>query len=629
MPIPIVYKYHCEPATKEDSMLLQSQIRLASEYRSELARIENRARALQRSRISPEILSGIKDLRKDPELTKKAIEIMRDAICAIAQGDDQRSCEASSIPSEISSSTTRSGTIDRLVAIGIPVAIAPTMFLRAQLLAAQSEAQRAARSRAVDLGLHWGTYQDSEEAVSSSCRTTPIADDVRTFSPRDVGCAAVHLQPARSLRGQDDAWIQISPPDQLMRRGSEIDRSGRVRPARHRMVRLRVGTQEGRTPIWASLFVLMHRELPSGVVSWARVKRRRVGATFRWEIHVTIAPSDARSARPAGERRAATVGVDIGWRQFADRTRIAYWWGSDGRSGEVAISNAVLSADAKSDSLRAIRDNMKNEIRGKLQAFCAALRKDPRDESAWFVEATLAMHSWLKTWRFVRLANEWKGRRFPGDETMHDEVAAWLKQDRHLWNWGSFGREKRKRRVDEQIRLLAVQLGREYERIGIEKPMVAKLVQKAERCEACQSQARRCAACAESERMRRLASTRVPHATPARTRQEIKTFGARYGAMVIELNAAYTTMDCAACGHRRDDVKDWSKLDIECSACQVKEDQDRTAAKNLAKRASDLVLGPDGKPLASENGEDPGAQKRKLGARRNRKAPKVDRSQLT
>ena len=554
-----VYRYHCEPATPDDVAALCRFLHLAADYRRELAQIENRARTLLRCR--------------------------------------------------------------------------PDDALRAHVYDQQGIAVRSARERAVAQGLHWGTYQNAEEAHSDSCRSTKVYDDIRMFVPRDVGTVAVHLQPARTLAAAE-GWISVG--SDLVRRGSEIDRSGRVRPSRHRLVRLRIGVVgdgPGKGPLWVGMLVRMHREIPKdGVVSWARVQRRKVGSMYRWELHVTVAnaagaPAQApravladRSDDPSVRANAHSVGVDIGWRHFDGRVRIASWWGTDGRSGDVTISDYILAGDDKADSLRAIRDRHKNTMRDRIRMWVAELA----DRSCWVVEATASIHSWLKTWRFVRLARQWRDQRIARDDQIYEEIAAWMKQDRHLWNWEAAARERRKRQVDEVVRLLAVNLARDYARIGIEKPFVAKILKRAERCDACRDLPKRCDSCADSERMRHVAASRVPHAAPARTRQEILTFAAKYGAVAIEIDPAYTTMDCATCGWRRDDVADWTPREIACSACGVIEDQDRTAAMNLARRASATVLDEHGKPL---DPSDSRTSTRKLGSRRTRKVIKVDRSQ--
>ena len=602
----LVFKYHCEPASHEDADALCDQIRLASEYRRELALIENRSRALRRS-ISRNLPTTVKQeltaIQRDPD-RKLARNQILDSLSRPTTSDADRDTQIRDA-------------VRAIAALGVSM-VSATRMIDARLLSdAEHAACLALRGDFARRGLSWGTYQDADEAHDASCRTTAILDDVRVPLSGSIGCAAVHLQPARALH-EDDSWIRIG---ELVRRGSEIDKSGRVRPARHRDVRIRIGTLPDRQPRFARLCVLIHREIPAGwEVSWAKVHRRQIGSKYRWEFHVTASMPEGAPARPdpaGGRPRFAACGVDIGWRLVDGGVRIARWWGSDGRSGEAIVSDRIMGADRKSDDLRAIRDRVKNEEKAALLGFRSS---DIALAADWFREATPSMHQWLRTSRFVGLARSWSTRRFPGDETAFNRLQAWLRQDRHLWDWEAFNRAKRQRRVDAIIRGLAVQLGRDYERIGIEAPFTAKLVKKAARCEACRDRARRCDACARDERLRRLAATRVPHATPAKTRREIQIFGTSNGAIVIEIDPANTTKTCAGCGYVRSEVDDWSPLVIACSRCDLAEDQDVTAAKNLARLASAVVLGPDGRPLATPDGGNCEGRSGKLGVRRMRKS---------
>ena len=637
----LVFKYHCEPASKEDADALCDQIRLASEYRHELALIENRGRALRRNMsrsLTAEMKREMSIVQTDPDL--KIIRNQLLEMISISRNPGTEHSEREACMIEV---------MEGLAEIGLPSYTARYIIESRILSCAENDARLALRhAYAAGKNLAWGTYQATEDAHDFSCRTTPALDDVRIPPFGAVGCAAVHLQPARPLR-EDDPWIRIGG---IVRRGSEIDKSGRVRPARHRDVQFRIGTQSDRSPRFARLFVLMHREIPSGwEVAWAKIHRRQIASRHRWELHVTATAPVGAAARPdpAGDRpRAVACGVDIGWRLVDGGVRIARWCGTDGRSGETIISDRILGADRKSDDLRAIRDRVKNEEKEALLTFRASIiakrerRQSPTSvysvdlaaifegadpfssDTDWFVETSASMHLWLRTSRFVRLARLWSSARFLGDAAAFDRLQAWLRQDRHLWDWEAFGRAKRQRRVDAIIRDLAVRLGREYERIGVEAPFVGRIVKKPTRCEACRELARRCDECAGNERLRRLASTRVPHAAPARTRQEIKIFGTSNGAEVVECDPAYTTRTCSGCGYVRDDVLDWSPLTIRCSLCDLSEDQDVTAALNLARLASGAVRSGDGKLLAPGSRAKSKTYNKELGSRRTRKAPKGD-----
>ncbi len=615
----LVFKYHCEPQTADDEAALCDQLRLVNEYRRELALIENRGRALRRSTSTRLTLASRKELaavQRDPDAKIIKNQLLESLVTSLAPGTDREAMIA-----DVS---------DGLSGLGLSTETVRHVVDARLVSDAENNARLALRKQLSARGLSWGTYQAADEAHDASCRTTAALDDIRIPPRGTVGCVAAHLQPARLLR-EDDPWIRIGG---IVRRGSEIDKSGRVRPARHRDVAIRVGTLADRSPRFARLFVLMHREIPIGwEVSWAKIQRFQIGPVYRWELCITAQATEGAATRPDpanGQPRSAASGVDIGWRRVDGGIRIARWSGTDGRSGEAVIPDRVLEADTKSDDLRAIRDRMKNAEKEALLIFLLRLRVDREakaDESCaasdWFVEATQTMHLWLRTSRFVRLVHQWSEQRFPGDEIAHDRVQAWLRQDRHLWSWEAFNRAKRQRRVDAIIRGLAVQLGREYERIGIEAPFVGRIVKKPGRCVACRDASKRCDDCMKDERLRRLASTRIPHAAPARTRSEIQVFGVSNGARVVECDPAYTTRTCSGCGYLRDDVADWSALVVSCSRCGLAEDQDLTAALNLARLASAAVPSEDGTLLASGNRAKSSVSKKDLGARRTRKVAKA------
>ena len=792
----IVYSYHCEPAEEADEVALIEQLRLAALYRRALAESENRGRALWRSwsrLVTQDARAAMAAFRKDEEFSAKVKDILSEHGDNSVWRDgylEQKSAGSVWIPGRWEPRDRHSVRIetsgaqdwrpiaqDRLVFLGVAPEVAMRMVEREDISSAQQRQDRASRTEYAERGLGWGTYQHVEEAQAASCRTTDRDKDVWVPPPIPIGCVAVHLQPARPLRSEDDLWIRIGSRlvvrrgwqrigDRFVRREGDLDMSGRVRPARHREVALRIGTLPDRTPRWVNLLVRVDRELPEDArVSWAMVTRRRIADAHRWEVKIVFdAPSLIRPV-PTLSSSPHAAGVDVGWRRMGDCVRIATWWGTDGRSGEVTISDHVLGADEKSDSLRAIRDRMRDALRAQiaewariralgpevihpleiqlaaceevdlslrlgeaygnlilrlsrmgaaledfrgmlprlqgddlsvgsalaklsmlgldteviptlgglliacdqlclmaadgpealrasivpsrmrfaLESFSRALLGDRYDASnrastitrtcevlarlgasdlagTWLAEELAHVHQWQRYGRFARLARLWsyEDRRVLGDDEIRAALAGWVKQNRHLWRWEAFSRQKRGRRVTEVIRQFAVRLSREYGRIGVERPFVSKLVRKEERCEACRELPRRCAPCGERERMRRLASTRVPHAAPAKTREELKRFAKKYGAALVEADPANTSRDCSACGNRRDDALDWSARVVRCSVCGSEEDQDITAAKNLAGIASRAQLDEAGRPVVAADERSKG--KKVLAARRTRRA---------
>lgn len=709
-----MYKFWCEPSTPRDEELLREQLALAADYRRVLALIENQSRARQRALMRgakpPSVAERDEAAR---ERLRRARERMREEVEA---GDD----DASVVAAAESSGMTREEAEYALAWVHV--------------YRDQGRRIRTARGLLSERGLGWGTYQLVDDSHARSCETTDVWRDVSTRASPAEGLVGAHLQPARPLRGAEDRWVQVAT--ELCRRGSEIDRSGRVRPARHREVKIRVGTHEDRTPRWLTVKALVHRELPEGArVAWAIVAARRVAYRTRYELQFVV--QGEASCRPAGAR-ADYVGVDIGWRRVDGGIRIAVWSGSDGRSGEVVVPSRALTGSEKSDSLRSIRDRLKNEAREEiarwvdtlrervalrigtaeaaeadsggsseaadptealaqktprkseilLQAVDAAIARsdaslravasgasssstappglsgrspasatsgqdvdpsavpstepsgrdatveqsDPSDPEAVLVEATRSIRSWQRVARFVRLEKTWRGSRVTGDEGALAILQAWLRQDRHLWQWEANGRLKQSRRVKEIVRQLAVSLTRSYETVGIEAPFVSRVVRRnrsgrgpieessaaarAAECQAC-TPTRRCDTCAATEARLRNSRRAASSVAPALIRTEIKVMSAKYRARVVEVDPAFTTRDCARCGFRRDDVEDWSVVVVSCSSCGHAEDQDVTASVNIGRAASAQVAQAAGRPLDASKSPNGRGKPRK---RRNRPA---------
>ena len=425
----------------------------------------------------------------------------------------------------------------------------------------------------------------------------------------------------------------------VVRRGSEIDTGGRVRPARHRELALRVGTSADPTTKKAPIFVLLHvlhraagreigdkhapRLLPDDAkVSWILVRRWTEGTRVRWSLSVVYRP--ARDQRPpVSEGRARSVGVDIGWRAVPGGVRVAHWWGSDGRAGELVLPDRVAHADRHADELRAVRDRQVNDLRVRLVAWFSAYRMDlaehyrwPLTEpDAWVVQETVAIHAWRRIGRFVRLTGWWAAHRLAGDDDVFAAAVTWRAQDAVAWDAESAIRARRPRQILGRAQQLAAYLGQHYERVGLERPFVAEVVRRK--------------AGEPDDPLRRIAGERVPHVAPAALPVAIRAAQHRWRFAAVDVDPANTTRTCSSCGHVRAG-EDYADLVVTCAACGYAEDQDLTAGKHLAAAASAAMLDDDGKPLAMGKSL---MGKKKPRVRRTRRAVRgdgtVDRSQTS
>jgi transposase len=609
-----VYRYWAEPATADDARLLRQQLARAANYRRELARIENLARACQRS-----ILGYPKDDRA-----------------------------------------------------------APRREVQAAQRAATKAARDLARMSGPDgLGCAWGTCGQVDDAADHSQRTTKIWSDVSTFAARDEGLLAVQYQRhandpkwepvlASGLVGGDDTFVQIGGelvgkpkrrewviefrsgsyfvslgrdtggtasearrfaseeeaerylngmPFGLRAAGAMVKHVPGAGAARLRHLRFRVGS-DGRKPIWANLYTLMHRPLPDARVTWVKLSCRRVGLRYRWFLLVVV---DEECRGTPDQQRGTAVGVDIGWRKREDGSiRIACWSGSDGREGELAIEEVVHRRKGKSDSLKSIRDRERNEVSAlwRRWIFGQDMAAEVPDDSDKTItkgipvlhpvrEAARSMHSWTRMGRFVVLARLWEGNRIEGDAAIYARVQEWLKHDRHLYAWEANNRRRMALEVAARVDNLAVQLARQYEMIAVEdRGMVPELVRK----DAGNDQ--------EEERIRALSASRVGLVAPASLRAALERFATKYGALYREVNPAYTTRDCATCGAERP-APDPADVMMGCDKCGVIEDQDLTAARNIMVRASAEVQQERAEALAPASS---GSKPKRMGPRRTRRA---------
>lgn len=546
------FKYWCKPIDRDSERLLFEQLAKASLYRRQIATIENRARQLRRAVLAL------------PEAERKPIYV--------------------------------------------------------QISTCQSAAVRAARKEASDGGLYWGTYLQVEAAADQSQRTTLIGDDVDTFSPRDEGVLAVQIQStspimADSMMGGADRRVQISAE-------SNSDHKARRGGIRHEL-RVRVGSN-GRDPIWSLLHIILHRPLPHERVTWVLLRCRRTAMRYRWEASVLV---DGQSVGVPNQDRAAGVGVDLNWRRVEGGIRTATWVGSDGRMGELVIPEAVSGRAAKSDSLRAIRDRSRDQMRGKILEWIRVRQElDEADGGRGCVAGQTSrlgpwrdveemrkdlphVHSWRRVGRFVRLHRLWSQHATPDSEEILVDMAAWLKQDRHLWDWECHNRRRMTLQVQGRVAQLVAKLACEYEVIAVERTgMVPSLVRRDPTNDR------------DEERQRRLNAQRVAVVAPAAIRRGLKVAGAKYSAKYVEVDPAYTTATCSMCGATRSD--DHGQQLIECHACGATGDRAYNAARNLLANGLALVRDADGGDNASS-----GVAKRKLGARRNRKSkrPATDR----
>lgn len=564
------YKYWANPASAADATKLVTQLKLGGDYRRALVEIENRLRALLRGLWSLP-MAGV------PIEDRKAWREMggNDVLKKWAATDEYKAW-------------------------------------RKRIQDCSYAAAKRAYADAGEAGLAWGSRLAVGESVDQARRTTNWVDDLGHAASNRVavqiqGSTAAErlldetrrstLLSCATVIGGDDTRFQIGQETYALgervdryrvraHAGSpDRDRSGNIPAARLRDVAIRTGS-DGRTPIWSHLHMLMHRPLPDGYIKGAWAQRHFIGGRANWEIVISI----DMGIQIAMQRHAAadrTVAVDLGWRRRENGMRVAYIVDDHGWHDEFVIPIEVERRKAKSDDLRSIRDRHRNDVADQLRLWVENHR------GTWLDAALAPVRTWTRLHHFAKLERLWSEQRVPGDDEAYRVLVAFLKQERHLHAWQDFNLVRMRRQILGRLDAWAHDLCQRYGVIAIEDLSLTDLK--------------------EQEDKARINSKSIQRLAPGEALLALKRVAPKFGCVVHELECAYTTIDCAQCGHRRE-IADRSQLVLTCDRCGHAEDQDRTAARNLL-IASGRLRDADGRPL------DPKVvrETKKLEPRRTRK----------
>jgi hypothetical protein len=284
--------------------------------------------------------------------------------------------------------------------------------------AAVKEAQRQS-------GLYWCNYGEVIDSYSvARIRAIRERSELRFHRWDGSGKVTVRYQnglPVAEVFG-DDTRLQIDLVPQ--KAWTSPIRAERRKLARTR-IRLRVGSNEDRSPVWLELPMVMHRPLPAdGVIRSASIVRERVGRKFRWKAVITVALEPSVIAQQA-RTRSGTIAIDIGWRTVAEDLRVAYWRDDAGDEGQVVLGPEIVQAMLKLDDLRSIRDQHFNEIKAALERWIA---ERSSNVPGWLREASKALSAWRSQGKLIALIHEWRENRFDGDDEMLAALEVWRKK---------------------------------------------------------------------------------------------------------------------------------------------------------------------------------------------------------
>lgn len=361
-------------------------------------------------------------------------------------------------------------------------------------------------------GLYWGTYLQIERAFGQAQKDTSIYHPLRFRPWRNGAMAGVQIQASDN----PSYFLQMAPADD--------PRTGRRAGQRHH-VWLRLGTDKNK-PVWSNPIPVELSRRPQGVVRWAYVQVKRSGDREVWSVHLVCRNVPERNDLA----ESGAVAIDVGWRKLPDgRVRLAYARGDDGVEHELAMSARWLERWRRADRIRAHRDKLLNELKESDPRFAAV--KSPRGA--------------------VR-----KVRKLELDD---EHVIAWMKRDRHLWQYETGCREGGVRARREAVREWLRGLRRRY------KDAVVK-----------ESRHKEMKGSAKDDKMPQKARDQGHKSSPG----EIIELVCRqvFEGTTALVESKMTTATCRSCGHEN---HVGAGLMVKCERCGDERDRDRTSTRNM------------------------------------------------
>lgn len=300
-------------------------------------------------------------------------------------------------------------------------------------------------------GLYWGTYLTVEDSAKDFKNGPPPR-----FKPfLGEGKIAVQIQ-----KGMSDGEAYACEDKRLCLE---------IKGKKASQVWMRIGSI-GRDPIWTTVPIIWHRNLPKGSrIKWAYLERTKIASDTEWRLRLTIT-CDEQIRLPKLPRE--FVALHVGWRVIAgERIQTARWLGTDGKSGDVIIPAKYVDALKKADDLRSIRRVRFNKAQHRL---CQWIDSNPNIPD-WLREARSKIKLWKTQRKLVKLLTHWKENRFEGDEVVFKVLhglqsvkkKGWRKRDKHLWIWECRIRKRVSRWRMWYYRNEASALSKQYGRVTI------------------------------------------------------------------------------------------------------------------------------------------------------------------
>ena len=380
--------------------LFWDQLHAAHRYYNTLVEIELNRRAVYRklrSGRSPEL----QELEAEKRDIEQSIETLREAIGKVRQEKRKRT-DAPPEKAAIRELAKKSKELgDRIRAAREAVREDPQLLVESELVNLRAnELCKAARGAS---GVYWGTYLLVERAIEAAKKPKkqkgkPAMDPSfhRWSGEGRVGIQLHHDKFSDVLLGKSN-MIRI---DLTWERKKGVVRD---RTRRGGTVKIRVGTDENRQPIWVELPILLDRmPPPDATLTWAWILARKRGAKVEYTLQLTVeSPSFARVNMGKN-----VVAINIGWRVREAGIRVGYCRDDQGKAWELLLPHRDREAFERADAMRGYLDKQFNATR-------TVVSKKNELLPAWAEEEARFMHLWKTPYKLSLLAGKFAEEVLP------------------------------------------------------------------------------------------------------------------------------------------------------------------------------------------------------------------------
>jgi hypothetical protein len=439
-----------------------------------------------------------------------------------------------------------------------------------------------------------GTYLLVEAAAAAASKSTsdPQFNDKPTYLLSNrIGVHMCGGMGVEKLASSTLMRIDPMPTWQVRPSGKQVARGKAARTD----LWFRIGTIEGRKPMWARFPMIMDRPLPADAcIKDAYITRQPYSVRIPWRYSLCIVceSREFEKAVSSSEQKGTTP-INFGWRQMeSGELRVAQINSDAHGFGEVRLPCQVISGFAKCRELQKLLDDKFNVTRDALARWIAEHPTCTGTVFPTLPPAFLAEFKGLAQWknqhRLAELVWYWISHRIDGDGDIFPVMAEWLVGYRHIGDWIVYQRRKLLNWRDNFYGSIAKKIAVTSAKLVIDTFKIADVAKHAD------PEVR--------EEGGELARRNRQMAAPGELRLAILHAAAKYHCEVVAATAKDGTRRCNMCGEVH--PEEITELNHTCIGCERQWDQDVNNTINLQHSNASGEVVPFVRPAkVTENGD--------------------------